>query len=225
MSKQKTEIVQAQVVPADPLQIDPTLDRAGRINKYHNLSREAGRISIAAAIAAGVELEMAMAELPKGQFDAWVNSYCEFGRSTAYKYRAAARAVLGDRLQDLLDTSDQCRRETVEAAATSLDSATLTELYVDAGIVQRAPSRMGGKRPGAGRKPKSLQEQAKEIATDPDLAMDEFRGLMVPVFGFAVNRDGFGLLRDDDLATACGVLKEILMRAEELLKTRKGGRK
>ena len=208
---------------ADPLEVDSKLDRAGRINSYHRLSREAGRVSIAAAIAAGVELEMAMAELPAGQFEQFVAAQCEFGRRTAYHYRAAARAVLGEALDQLIETSNDRRRQAVEAAASSIDSATLTDLYVEAGIVKRAPSHMGGRRPGAGRKPKTLQEEVDEIAKDPDLSMDEARGLLAKLYEFGISRNGWDLLRDEDLAKVCSMLRQLLKTSEDILKTR-GGR-
>jgi hypothetical protein len=140
------------------------LDHAARANFFHRLSREAGLVAIRAAIAAGVELLEAKAEYAGG-FVNWVRTKCAFGVSTAYNYIALAEKTLPEStLPQLLALPEADRETAIEAAATSTDSRTLTDLYADLGIVKRTPSKMGGARPGAGRPKKSEQE-----TTDPDL--------------------------------------------------------
>lgn len=56
-------------------------------------------------------------------------------------------------LPALLEGSASDREAAIEAAASSTDSRTLTDLYESLGIVKRTPSTMGGARPGAGRPP------------------------------------------------------------------------
>lgn len=127
------------------------LDRAGRANFFHNLSREAGVVAIRAALAAGVELLRAKEEL-SGGFQKWVESKCCFGLATAYRYIALVQRSLPEAaLPKLLAGSDAQREREIEAAASSTDSRTLTELYDDLGIVRKTPSNLGGARPGAGR--------------------------------------------------------------------------
>lgn len=140
----------------------PELDRAGRANFFHSLSREAGLVAIRAAIAAGVELIEAKAE-HAGGFQKWVESKCAFSLRTAQNYMKLAQKTLPESsLPLLLEGTDADREEAIEAAATSTDTRTLTDLYVEQGIVKRTPSKMGGARPGAGRPPKSLLgEQAR----------------------------------------------------------------
>ena len=69
------------------------LDRAGRVNFFHRLSREAGVVSIRAALAAGLELLAAKEEL-SGGFQKWVQTKCSFGVTTAYKYMATVQRSL-----------------------------------------------------------------------------------------------------------------------------------
>lgn len=130
-------------------------DHAERANFFHRLSREAGIVSIRAAIAAGVELRAEKREHPGG-FQNWVKAKCAFGVRTAYNYIALAEKMLPD-LEGLLYHCVAEQEEAIEAAATSTDSRTLTELYVEQGIVNRTPSNMGGAREGAGR-PKLIAE-------------------------------------------------------------------
>lgn len=146
----------------------PELDRAGRANFFHSLSREAGLVAIRAAIAAGVELIEAKAE-HAGGFQKWVESKCAFSMRTAQRYMELAQKTLPESsLPLLLEGTDADREEAIEAAATSTDSRTLTDLYVEQGIVKRTPSKMGGARPGSGRPKKSATE-----TTDPDLMSQE----------------------------------------------------
>lgn len=128
-----------------------TLDRAGRVNFFHRLSREAGVVSIRAALAAGLELLAAKEEL-SGGFQKWVQAKCSFGVTTAYKYMATVQRSLPEAaLPKLLSDSDAARERKIEEVASSTDSRTLTELYDDLGIVRKTPSNLGGARPGAGR--------------------------------------------------------------------------
>ena len=142
-----------------------TLDRAGRANFFHELSREAGIVAIRAALAAGVELLQAKEEL-SGGFQKWVESKCSFSVGTAYRYIRLVQASLPEQtLPKLLSGSDAFRERKIEEVASSTDSRTLTELYDDLGIVRKTPSNLGGARPGAGR-PKGGTSEGRR-AKDP----------------------------------------------------------
>ena len=121
---------------------DRKLDRAGRANFFHTLSREAGIVSIRAALAAGVELLQAKEELAGG-FVEWVKHKCSFGVSTAYNYIALVQRSLPEAaLPKLLAGSDAQREREIEEVASSTDSRTLTDLYDDLGIVRKTYSMM-----------------------------------------------------------------------------------
>lgn len=211
---------------------EPTgeLDRAGRANFFHRLSREAGVVSIRAALAAGMELLQAKEEL-SGGFQEWVKRKCSFGVTTAYKYLALVQRTLPEQaLPGLLAGSDSEREAAVEAAAAGTDSRTLTELYDDLGIVRKTPSNLGGARPGAGRKPKrpltdeEIAAQAAALQADPKLAAKELEDLMVPLVAWANGRAGFGALPDADLSRAAARLADLSRMASEALRERKAGK-
>lgn len=206
------------------------LDRAGRANFFHRLSREAGVVSIRAALAAGMELLQAKEEL-SGGFQKWVESKCSFGVSTAYNYINLVQRTLPEQaLPGLLAGSDSEREAAVEASAAETDSRTLTELYNKLGIVRKTPSNLGGARPGAGRKPKhalsneEIAAQAAALQADPKLAAKELEDLLAPLVAWANGRAGFGALPDADLSRAAARLADLSRMASEALRERKAGK-
>ena len=109
------------------------LDRAGRVNFFHNLSRDAGVVSIRAALAAGMELLQAKEEL-SGGFQKWVESKCSFSVKTAYNYINLVQRTLPEQaLPKLLAGSDSEREAAVEAAAAAFPA-----------VSERRPRRSGG---------------------------------------------------------------------------------
>lgn len=206
------------------------LDRAGRANFFHRLSREAGVVSIRAALAAGMELLQAKEELAGG-FVEWVKHKCAFGVTTAYKYLALVQKTLPEQsLPKLLSGSDAEREAAIERTAAETDSRTLTELYDDLGIVRKTPSNLGGARPGAGRKPKhplsdeEIAAQAAALQADPTLAFREFTDLTDKLLAWANGRAGFGALSDADLLKADKRLQQIFAIYADVLRARRGGK-
>ena len=212
----------------------PQLDAAGRINYFHRLSRAAGEISIKAALAAGLELARVQLAHQGRLFDEWVEANCELGRRTAFKYMAVVRETLGREggMNRLLEGSDDDRREAVEEYAAKSDSKSLTELYVDLGIVKKTPSNLGGRREGAGRKRKltleQMQAQAVALAKDPEAAWAELSDLLAPVSAFIDARDGLGILDNLRLEYMDAHLSRWLERTRQILagrrKAKKGGK-
>ena len=206
------------------------LDRAGRVNFFHNLSRDAGVVSIRAALAAGMELLQAKEEL-SGGFQKWVESKCSFSVKTAYNYINLVQRTLPEQaLPKLLAGSDSEREAAVEAAAADTDSQTLSELYNKLGIVRKTPSNLGGARPGAGRKPKhalsneEIAAQAAALQADPTLAFREFTDLTDKLLAWANGRAGFGALSDADLLKADKRLQQIFAIYADVLRARRGGK-
>lgn len=206
------------------------LDRAGRVNFFHRLSREAGVVSIRAALAAGLELLAAKEEL-SGGFQKWVQAKCSFGTATAYRYMSLVQRSLPEAaLPKLLAGSDADREAAIERTAAETDSRTLTELYDDLGIVRKTPSNLGGARPGAGRKPKhplsdeEIAAQAAALQADPELAAREFFDLMDKVSAWVNGKSGFAALADKNLNAAVAKCHWLDMEASRALKDRKAGK-
>lgn len=207
-----------------------TLDRAGRANFFHRLSREAGAVAIRAALAAGVELLEARREMAGG-FQRWIQAKCAFGVATAYRYIQLAEATLPEAaVPALLEGSDEERTRAVEAAASAADSRTLTDLYADLGIVRRSPSKMGGARPGAGRPSKAetaaaLAREAAAIAADPEIADAQMGALLEPLRVWAEEQGGIVALSDRGLGLLAATLRDIAEIAGQVQAERKALRR
>lgn len=151
---------------------DAALDRVGRIAFYHGLATSAARVSVMAAIAAGVELHRAKAEAEHGMFLSWVERHCEFTDRTARNYMTLAERILGDRLPALVEANGRAPAAAlIEEHASATDARTLTELYAEMGIVRKGAG-LGGRRAGAGRPkaaenltPDEIEARARQDAT------------------------------------------------------------
>jgi cell division protein FtsB len=65
---------------------------AKKINEAHRLARSSAETAVQHAIRCGQMLAQRKAELDRGEFDAWVEKHCEFGRRTAYVYIKASKS-------------------------------------------------------------------------------------------------------------------------------------
>ena len=137
------------------------MEAAARINHWHEVAKQSSEMAIAAALNAGLELFKAKIDHP-GNFVQWIESNREFGKSTAYKYLSLIQqAISVDELPKIANGSDKMRQAAIEEYAAETDSKSLTELYCDLGIIKKTPSKMGGKRDGAGRKRKDGEVAAE----------------------------------------------------------------
>lgn len=212
----------------EAIQPSPQLDAAGRINYYHELSKQASVFSVKAALAVGLELVRVQLANHGKLFDAWIDANCSFSRRTAFHYMATLKQTIGASMElgELVNGSDDDRRSAIDEFAASTDSKSLTELYADLGIVHKTKSNLGGKREGAGRPRKltadEMQAQADALAKDPETAWDELKSLMDQIDAFVVVRDGLGLLDDDRLAAFHAQASFWLERASAILEGRRG---
>ena len=204
----------------------PQLDAAGRINYYHELSKQASVFAIKAALAAGLELVKVQLANPGKLFDEWIDANCSFGRRTAFKYMATLKQTIGASMElgRLVNGSDDDRRSAIDEFAASTDSKSLTELYADLGIVHKTKSNLGGRREGAGRPRKltaeEMQAQADALAKDPETAWNELKSLMDQLDAFISVRDGLGLLGSEKIGWVRGQMNYWLERAADILEGR-----
>ena len=201
----------------------PQLDAAGRINYYHELSKQAGVFAIKAALAAGLELVKVQLANPGKLFDQWIDANCSFSRRTAFHYMATLKQTIGASMDmgRLVNGSDDDRQSAIDAFAASTDSKSLTELYADLGIVHKTKSNLGGRREGAGRPRKltaeEMQAQADALAKDPETAWNELKSLMDQLDAFISVRDGLGLLGSEKIGWVRGQMNYWTERADLIL--------
>ena len=228
MSKKNTEVIlanEAKIVSV--VMPDASMEPAGRVNYFHRVTKEAGKLSIAAAFYAGLELMNVKANLTKhGEFSQWIASNCDFGASTAQNYIHVAYMCLskaGYDCDELIEGSDSSRMKAIEDAADRCESDNLNEIYIDLGIVKKSKSRMGGKREGAGRPRKDSQEElAKQAeAISASCCAQAFQDTLGTLYRLAITEDAFGTLVDVQIKTQLDILEKIVARGKEILKSRK----
>lgn len=210
----------------------PQLDAAGRINYYHELSKQASVFSVKAALAVGLELVRVQLANPGKLFDEWIDANCSFSRRTAFHYMATLKQTIGASMElgRLVNGSDDDRRSAIDAFAASTDSKSLTELYADLGIVHKTKSNLGGRREGAGRPRKltaeEMQAQADALAKDPETAWNELKSLMDQLDAFISVRDGLGLLGSEKICWVRGQMNYWMERADLILdgRSKKGAK-
>ncbi len=215
-SKKKNYLVSAEPPTSD-------MEPAARINHWHAIVKQAGQMSIAAALNAGMELFKAKLDHP-GTFEKWIESNCEFDRRTAYRYLSLVQQALSaDELPALANGSNKQREKAVEEYAAQTDSKTLTELYADFGIIKKTPSKMGGKREGAGRKPRDGAAEAQALddaVNSPALLYAAIKESISTVYRFWREKDIFARIDMGDLAAVAGTLNELSNAAAKALKAR-----
>lgn len=200
------------------------MEAAARINHWHEVAKQSSEMAIAAALNAGLELFKAKIDHP-GTFEKWIEANCNFGRRTAYNYlKLVQQAMSADKLPKIANGSDKMRQAAIEEYAAETDSKSLTELYCDLGIIKKTPSKMGGKREGAGRKRKNAAEDeaaALDAAVNtPGLLAAAIKGPIETLWQLYKERDVFNRIDDETLGQAAGLLDELCKAATKALKMR-----
>ena len=200
------------------------MEAAARINHWHEVAKQSSEMAIAAALNAGLELFKAKLEHPVN-FVQWIESNCDFGKSTAYNYlKLIQQAISADKLPKIANGSDKMRQAAIEEYAAETDSKSLTELYCDLGIIKKTPTNMGGKREGAGRKRKdaAASEAAAldEAANSPALLAAAIKEPVVTLWQLHQEREVFARIDDETLGSVAGMLNELCKAAAKELKRR-----
>ncbi len=200
------------------------MEAAARINHWHEVAKQSSEMAIAAALNAGLELFKAKVDHP-GNFVQWIESNCDFGKTTAYRYLTLVQqAISADELPKIANGSDKMRHAAIEEYAAETDSKSLTELYCDLGIIKKTPTNMGGKREGAGRKRKDdaeeIGEALDEAVNSSGLLVAAIKGPIETLWQLYKERDVFNRIDDETLGQAAGLLDELCKAATKALKLR-----
>lgn len=216
---------QTYLVSAEPPAA--SMEAAARINHWHEVAKQSSEMAIAAALNAGLELFKAKIDHP-GTFEKWIEANCNFSRVTAYRYLTLVQqAMSADELPKIANGSDKMRQAAIEEYAAETDSKSLTELYCDLGIIKKTPSKMGGKREGAGRKRKTdadVAAQLEEIAQSEALNWGAVKTALESLFKLQEEKDVWNRLTDKHLAAAVKTLTDLQSAAAEALKARMAGK-
>lgn len=157
-------------------------ERIKRINKFHSLARQYAESAVIYAAKCGAELILLKKGIDHGQFEALVAKSFEFGKTTAWKYMGLAeniQAKLDSKVHsgELLTTSDA---KLLPALREVTDGKTLTQLYLDFGIVKGRETKLEKVRKDLPN-PGNL-ESAENAKHRIDRALDKLEESMAAIF-------------------------------------------
>lgn len=204
-----------------------SLDPAGRINYFHHLTMEAGKVSIAAALMTGLELYRIKSER-RGDYKAWISANLPFSYATANRYTDALESTLGtgNLLYDLAHDTEVRQLGVVYKYTNRTEYKSLYQLYYGEGIVKK--SKLGGSRVKEAEangktvgRPTKEQLQARLQQQEEELGAESIRQRVADLYTAAVIQGGLGNCDDKELASAVDMLKQIVKTGEEIIKSRK----
>ena len=199
-----------------------------KANFLHGYSVEASKRANGAAIMAGWVLSVARSTCAHGQWMAWLAQNVSFSNATATNYMNLYARTLGKARAEARRPIALNVEPTVaelEAAAHDVDGSTLAALYKSTRIMAANPDH-GGKREGAGRKPKSKDEaeevsaQLDAVVNSPALLIASIREPLATVYKSWRERDVFARIDLKDLGQVAATLNELASAATAALKAR-----
>ena len=197
-----------------------------RINFLHNLSIETGKVSIAAAIYAGWELTKVKQACPFGSWLAWLRSHTILSRPTADRYMGVYAATIGAArasAEEPIALEVQPSGEELCEASANVEAKSLTGLYSQLKLLKR-PEGHGGKREGAGRKPKKEDVAAKlDEVLESEVATWAIVKAAIDELVRADVEEKLQRLSDVHLAEMIQELNRIVVAAQDIISLRMDG--
>ena len=204
------------------IQPNASLDSAGRITYYHRVTMEAGKVSIAAALMAALELYRVKNER-QGDVVDWCEANLPFKKTTVYRYLTVLEKSFGNKglIYDLSHDTEVNQLAAVYKYTNYTNYQSLYQLYNGEGIVKK--SKLGGAGRGQGRKRKqSAEELAKQAeAVSNALTAEATRDCVAQLYCLGITQGGFGEMNDTDLKGAIDTLESVLQKAKEIIKSRR----
>ena len=199
------------------------LDAYGRIKFYHQLTMEAGKVSIAAALMTGLEL-MKLRHEHCGSWTQYCEDHLPIGYQTCNRYITAVEKTLGKGrvIDDLVHTTDQVKLEVVAQYTKDTNYQSRYEIYRGEGIVKK--SNLGGAGRGQGRKSNEekarLALAAEAAAHDGDLAAKTVEGLLADLYRVIIIEGALGDLETDKLEGVSKALENLYKKSVEAVGNR-----
>ena len=208
--------------------VSPSLNPIGRVLYYHQLTMEAGKASISAALMAALELYNLKSQHPN-DWTEWcranfANNSLGFSYETANRYLKTLSNTIGkgSNLYLLSHDSHEAKLAAVAQYTKYTNYQSLYQIYRGEGIV--STSKLGGKREGAGRKKKdAAAEERAELdaaANSPALLIAAIREPISAVYKAWRERDVFARIELKDLSLVAASLNELSVAATSALKSR-----
>lgn len=197
-----------------------------RINYLHRLSIETGKISIAAAIYAGWELTKVKQSAPFGSWISWLGANTILSEPTARRYMGVYAATIGAArasAEEPIALEVQPSGEELCEASANVEAKSLTGLYSQLKLLKR-PEGHGGKREGAGRKPKKEDVAAKlDEVLESEVATWAIVKAAIDELVRADVEEKLQRLSDVHLAEMIQELNRIVVAAQDIISLRMDG--
>ena len=223
MSKKKHEVavVEPEVMPSMYVPEEPDYtDAAERIRFHIHEAQAHGRCAIAHIIEAGWELAQQKQLLGYGQWSAWCEEKISISKNTADRYILAFQRTVGAlRAQQRIPLDKKLLKKELEAATVGMEEKTARQAMIEMGIVKPAEGH-GGKREGAGRKPKDVADQIGAVATLEPVLWAAAKGALDTLRRLDVEKDFLHRLTDEHLATVTDLLADLSKKAADILEQR-----
>jgi hypothetical protein len=175
---------------------------AERITKYHHAARRTASQAVGYAILCGKEIAEAQDNIPHGGFVEWLTERTEVSQRTAYRYLDLFRgfrpkltkftSVAGLLELPVGEWSAAEAEKFEKAVAKASDGQTLTQLYMDLGVVKGQSKLRGGDTGVRGQRSKLSTEE--QIKASQKLAREDFGTAHV-----AIGTCGWMLLEDGEI--------------------------
>ena len=193
-----------------------------KANFLHRCSVEYSKKSAGAAILAGWVLSVARSTCAHGQWLGWLEKNVNFDRRTATNYLTLYAQTLGAARATArrpIALSVEPTAEELEAAAHDVDGSTLTALYKSTRLMATNPDH-GGKREGAGRKPKDVAAEMEAITEHEAVLWASAKGALDTLVQLDSEKDVLRRLSDEHLAVVAGILADLSTKAAKTLEKR-----
>ena len=197
---------------------------ADRIKHDIYMSRKHSAYSLAYFARAGWQLLQEKFKIGYGGWGNWCKENLGFSHDTAERYIKFYNSTVGKwrAAQGLADTMvAELTDKMLEAATAGLEYETGTQAMITLGIIKRNPDH-GGKRAGAGRKPKDVAAELKAVTEHEAVLWASAKGALDTLVQLDSDRDFMRRLSDDHLADAARLLADLSTKAATLLAGRMG---
>lgn len=193
-----------------------------KANFLHAYSVEASKRATGAAILAGWVLSVARSNCAHGQWGKWIEENVSFSNRTAENYMSLYAQTLGAAraaARRPVALSVEPTVAELEAAAHDVDGSTLTALYKSTRLMATNPDH-GGKRKGAGRKPKDVAAELEAITEHEAVLWASAKGALDTLVQLDSEKDVLRRLSDEHLAVVAGILADLSTKAAKTLEKR-----
>ncbi len=220
----KPEVITPEVVASLDNIDEPDYTLPGeRISYYIGMAQHNGRQALAHLILAGWELSKQKQAIGYGGWVEWCDKNLQISRFTADRYIQFYQKTVGEaRNAAEIPLAKKPTLKELSAATVGMEQKSATRAMIDLDIIKRNPNQ-GGKREGAGRKPKGDAEVAAElkaIAKNEAVIWASAKGSLDNLVQLDAKRDMFHRLSGEHLATVSEHLADLSKKAADALEKR-----